>query len=208
MDRIEYGYEAGELKNYLEQYIEEHQMQQSKAALPYAVEKHSGQKRSEGLPYIIHPLMMACHAIAVGVAEDTLVAVILLHDVCEDCGVSPKELPVNAIVQEGVALLTNVRRPEESKEEAMERYIRQVSRSSTACLVKLFDRCHNISTMSRGFSPQRRSAYIRETKVHIYPLIEYAKETYPEYASVVFLLEYQMKSVVETIEACEKHFIT
>lgn len=206
MDRIEYGYEAGDLENYVRQYIEEHQMQQSIAALPYAVEKHRGQKRSEGLPYIVHPLMMACHAIAVGVAEDTLIAVILLHDVCEDCGVQPEELPVSAVVQEGVAAITNTRRPEESKEEAMERYIRRVSRNSTACLVKLFDRCNNVSTMSKGFAVQRRSAYIRETKIHIYPLIEYVKETYPEYASVVFLLEYQMKSVIETIEACEQSF--
>lgn len=202
MAKMKYGYEVDELENCVRQYIMEHQMEQSAIALDLAIEKHRGQKRSEGRPYIIHPLMMACHAIAVSVTEDDIIAVILLHDVCEDCGVRPEELPVNDTVKEGVAAMTNTKRPDEDKEDAMDRYIRQVSRNPIACLVKLFDRCNNVSTMSEGFTVERRNAYIRETKVHIYPLIEYVKETYPEYALVVFLLEYHMKSVLETIEAC------
>ena len=68
-------------------------------ALYYIRSKHAGQFRKKMMfsdahvPYIIHPLMMACHAQSMGLSDDTLLSVILLHDVCEDCGVEPADLP-------------------------------------------------------------------------------------------------------------------
>ncbi len=90
---------------------------QTAKALPYAREKHTGQTRksgifsagkssSEKIPYIIHPLMMACHAHAMGLRDDAVLASILLHDVCEDCGIEPAELPFSEEVQQIVDLLT------------------------------------------------------------------------------------------------------
>ena len=55
---------------------------------------------------------MACHALAMGLEEDELLAAILLHDVCEDCGVPPGELPVCEEVRRIVALVT---KPEDRK---------------------------------------------------------------------------------------------
>ena len=78
-------------------------------ALAYARELHDGQQRKSGEPYIVHPLTMANHAIALGVHEDEIIATILLHDVCEDCGVQPKDLPVSKDVREAVRLLTRVK---------------------------------------------------------------------------------------------------
>ena len=83
---------------------------QTAKALPYAREKHTGQTRksgifsagkssSEKIPYIIHPLMMACDAHAMGLRDDAVLASILLHDVCEDCGIEPAELPFSEEVQ-------------------------------------------------------------------------------------------------------------
>lgn len=40
--------------------------------------------RKNGDAYIIHPLSMACFAIGLGLTDDNLIAVILLHDICED----------------------------------------------------------------------------------------------------------------------------
>ena len=33
---------------------------------------------------------MACHLLSLGISEDELLAVSLLHDVCEDCGYEPE----------------------------------------------------------------------------------------------------------------------
>ena len=81
---------------------------QTLAALPYMREKHSGQYRkgAGAVPFIIHPLDMACHAIALGLGTDELLATVLLHDVCEDCGIPPEELPVGENVRNSVKYLT------------------------------------------------------------------------------------------------------
>ena len=74
-------------------------LRETSAALRFMKKAHEGQYRKPSLfsdvkvPYIVHPLMMACHAHALGIREDAILATILLHDVCEDCGVAPEELP-------------------------------------------------------------------------------------------------------------------
>ena len=82
--RLQFDEEAAYMEQYLREYIKEHHMQQSAVALEAAIRFHHGQKRTEGRPYIIHPMMLAMHGIALGVAkdDDDLLAVMLLHDVC------------------------------------------------------------------------------------------------------------------------------
>ncbi len=198
--RLQFDEEAAYMEQYLREYIEEHQMQQSAVALEAAIRFHHGQKRTEGRPYIIHPMMLAMHGIVLGVAQDDLLAVMLLHDVCEDCPVSPEELDVNENVRHGVCCITKKRRAGESKEEVMKRYMEEIRASKEACIAKIFDRCHNVSSMAGVFSEKRMQAYIVETKKYIYPLIQYVKDTYPEYDSAVFALEYQITSIINGLE--------
>lgn len=188
------------MEQYLREYIREHHMQQSAEALEAAIRLHQGQKRTEGKPYIIHPMMLAMHGIALGVAKDDLMAVMLLHDVCEDCPVCPEELAVNENVRHGVRCITKTRREGEAKEAMMQRYMEDIRESKEACIAKIFDRCHNVSSMAGVFSEKRMQAYITETKKYIYPLIQYVKETYPEYDSAVFALEYQITSIINGLE--------
>ena len=83
-------------------------------ALAYARDMHQGENRkpskfnnnSPAVPYIVHPLMMACHAHALGIRGDSVLATVMLHDVCEDCGISPEELPFPQDIRHSVALLT------------------------------------------------------------------------------------------------------
>ena len=166
-------------------------------ALPFAKEKHEGQYRKGEtlIPYISHPLAMACHAIALGLEEDELLAAILLHDVCEDCGVSPANLPVNRSVQNAVLLVT--RQDGESKA----KYFSQIGENRIASMVKLIDRCHNVSQMSLAFSREKLGKYIRETEDYILPLLYASKEKCPEYSRQYFLLEYQITSVLATVKA-------
>ena len=175
-------------------------------ALPYMRDAHFGQTRypvrgsSVRVPYIIHPLLMACQAHALGIRDDTVLTVILLHDVCEDCGILPEDLPFSEEVRTAVALLTKdeKRFSELGKEKALEEYYRKIRTNKTAMIVKCIDRCNNISDMALCFSPEKMRRYILETEEYIIPILDYIKEYYMEYNSVVYLLKYQMRSMMET----------
>lgn len=191
---------------YIETFATTHSMCETLKALPFATEKHKNQFRSgkEKLPYIIHPLTIVCHALALGFKEDTLIASILLHDVCEDCGVSIEELPVSKEVQEIVNLLTFTVNDTETKQQAKICYYNAISSNREATIIKLLDRCHNVSSMACAFSHKKLLSYIAETKEFIIPLLEKAKNKYPEYNHSFFLLEYHIYSVICSIETMIK----
>ena len=80
------------MATYVGAYCNAKSLHQSKRSLAFAKEKHSGQYRKPGhsderVPYIYHPLLLTCHALALGLEDDNLLSACLLHDVCEDCGV-------------------------------------------------------------------------------------------------------------------------
>lgn len=176
-------------------------MKETLKALSFAREKHCGQLRKSGQPYIVHPLTMACNAVSMGIRDDTVVATILLHDVCEDCGVSVAELPVSQAVKRGVELMTFRVMDGESKEIAKNRYYNMLLQSREATLTKLIDRCHNVSSMAGTFSVAKLKSYIEETRQYVLPLLKKAKTVYPEDADMLFLLKYHIVSVVDSIEA-------
>ena len=80
---------------------------------------HSGQTRGDGAPYVIHPRRVSIIASALcdqeDLAESLLVA--LLHDVVEDCGVSPDAISARygEAVSRAVTLLSAPMRPGESR---------------------------------------------------------------------------------------------
>lgn len=184
---------------YIETYAKEYKLTETQKALPFARESHEGQLRKgpEGQrePYITHPLQMAAHAIALGLREDDLLAAILLHDVCEDCGVEPEELPVNETVQEAVRLVTRV------DGESKGQYYGQIGENRIATLVKLIDRCHNVSQMSLAFSQEKLWKYMDETEDYVLPLLIDAIHQWPQHDAQYFLLDYQINSILQTVKA-------
>ena len=176
------------------------EMTQTLYALTFAREMHKEQKRISGEPYIIHPLTMACHALALGFKDDDLLATILLHDVCEDCGVAPEKLPVNETVRHAVELLTFAVLDGETKEDAKARYYQNLLSSHEASLTKMVDRCHNVSSMAGTFSAEKLKAYIDETREYVLPLLRRIKDKYPEDADELFVLKYHIISVVDAVE--------
>ena len=174
---------------------------QSSLALSFAAEKHEGQYRkgADHVPYINHPLTMACHALAMNLNDD-VVAAALLHDVCEDCGVNPEELPVSGTVQDAVSLLSFSVKEGESKIEAKARYFSAISENRVASIVKVIDRCNNLSTMATGFSRAKMFEYIEETEKHVLPLVGQIKNSWPEFYNAAFLLKYQILSILETLK--------
>ena len=175
-------------------------------ALYYIRDKHAGQYRKDlkfsdtRVPYIVHPLMMACHAQSMGLNDDALLAVILLHDVCEDGGISPNELPFSENVKRSVALLTKTEQKGISKQEATEKYYKEIEKDSVAAMVKVIDRCNNVSTMAQSFDTDKLAAYIEETETFVLPLLNMIKQRCPGYNNAVFLVKYQMLSVLESLK--------
>lgn len=184
-------------------------LEQTLISLPYAREKHKNQIRDSGEPYIFHPLMMACHISSLSDKRDMhnldiLISSALLHDVCEDCNTEVSELPVSAEVKEIVKLLTFDIKNVETKEVAKNRYYNEISENRDATIVKLIDRCNNISTMAGPFTKERMNKYINETYKYIYPLLETAMIKYPKDTNQLFIIKYHINSLIDFAKRCVK----
>lgn len=194
------GYNIDRMYAHIHEFAVSRQMEETVQALSFARKMHSGQYRKSGEEYIIHPLTMACHALSLGMADDTLISTILLHDVCEDCGVSPQELPVSPEVRRGVELMTFTVLEGETKDAAKRRYYDRLGENKTAAVTKLIDRCHNVSTMAGTFSKEKMKAYIEETREYVLPLLCRTGERYPDLAGVLFSIRYHITSVIDAAE--------
>ena len=185
-------------------FAEDDQLEQTLKAADYAVRMHEGQLRKtsrftdDHIPYIIHPFIMACHAHALGIRDDNVLASALLHDVCEDCGVMPEDLPFSSEVREAVRLLT--RSKNETAKERSE-YYERIAGNETAAIVKVLDRCNNVSTMMLSFPEEKLISYIEETETYILPLLDHIKHAYPSYYDAVFVIKYQILAVTESCKA-------
>lgn len=195
------AFNCDKMYTYLRGFASGAEMKETLRALSFAREKHSGQLRKSGEPYISHPLIMACNAVSMGIKDDSVVATILLHDVCEDCGVALSELPVSDKVKHAVELMTFSVMDGETKEIATNRYYNMILQSREATLTKLIDRCHNVSSMAGTFSVKKLKAYIEETRQYVLPLLRKAKTQYPSESDFLFMLKYHIVSVVDSIDA-------
>ncbi len=147
---------------------------------------------------------MTCHALALQLEEDDLLASILLHDVCEDCfdengvKIQPESLPVGRVARETVRLLT---KPEVLYPGWEEKYYGDISGSRLAVIVKVLDRCNNISMMAAGFSREKMAEYIVETEKYVLPLLDIMKKRYGSTCyNAAFLIKYQMLSDLENLK--------
>ena len=168
-------------------------------ALAFAREAHSNQIRKSGEPYIIHPLTMACHATALGVQEEPVVAAIALHDVPEDCGIAVEDLPVrNPAIKDAVRRLTHV------KTVPLDVYYDEIAKDPVASMGKLFDRCDNVSTMAGVFSDEKTRSYIQESRQYVMPLWRRTKDHWPQYSSQLFVIKYHILSILNSLDAVVK----
>lgn len=175
-------------------------------ALNFMKEQHQGQYRkknrfsNELIEYINHPLLMACHAHALGIDDDAILAAILLHDVVEDTDVSIAELPFSEEIKSIVSLVTFTVPEGMVKADAKKLYYEKIKENGKACVIKVIDRCNNVSTMAGSFSKEKLFEYIDETENYILPVLDVLKNKYPEYSDATFLIKYQLLSLVETIK--------
>lgn len=147
-------------------------------ALNIAQVMHGEQCRKTGELYITHPIRVACELIGLGIQEDSILAAALLHDVPEDTSCSLVDLDkihnLSEQVVKSVALLTK------EKGVSNDSYYDHIKGDKGALLVKVADRCHNISTMPGAFKIDKMLEYVSETENYVLPLIRYGKNNYPD----------------------------
>ena len=202
MDYTDVLFDTDFLYGFIRDFATANSLSQTLAALPFAAARHGGQYRDskENVPYIVHPMQIAFHAIALGLVEDDLLAVCLLHDVCEDCGVSYIELPAGERVMKAVKLLTKEWDHDSKTDEDEQRYYDDIASDPTAAMVKLLDRCNNVSSMASAFSKKRIEKYVNETERFYIPLIRSMLNDYPQYRNQIMAVSYQIGSIMAVYE--------
>lgn len=195
------NFELSNLIKYIKDYASKNDMPNTIKALELMLKYHEGayRKGNRRIPYAVHPLMVTAHAIAYGIGDDFLLPACLLHDVLEDTDANPEnlEMPLNVI--EAVQLVSFDADSADTKKEAKRIYFQKISENRIASLVKILDRCNNISGMTKAFSKTKIDSYIEETYTYVIPLLDNLENNYPELKAFVFSMKYHMLSVLETI---------
>lgn len=103
-------------------------------------------------------------------------------------------------MKEAITLLSFTIHDDEAEEEAKERYYQDISENRLATIIKILNRCNNISTMEFGISREKMMKYMAETEKYVLPLLECMRINYPECYDAAFLLKYQMLSLLEILK--------
>lgn len=190
-------FEPKKMYSFMKGYCTAMEWQDGMSALSFAREKHAKQMRKGGQPYVVHPLTMACHAVALGIKDEDVVVACLLHDVVEDCDVTLRELPISSErAREAIRCLTHI------PGDPLEIYYRGICNNAVASIAKLLDRCDNVSTMAGVFTPEKTKDYIDETREYVLPLWRDTKDKFPQYSKQLFVLKYHIVSVIDGLEKC------
>ena len=148
--------------------------------------------------YMVHPLTMACHALAMDLKDDDLIAACLAHDMVEDSDMKLPELPVNDRVREVIRLVSKSEiYPKDADWE--DRYYKQIRLNPLACLVKCLDRVHNVAGMADAFSREWMVRYTAETDRYYPGLLDVIKKV-PEWNNAWWLLRYQLGTMTEAFK--------
>jgi GTP pyrophosphokinase len=186
---------------YLRGFLVGANMNESLRALGFARQQHSLQTRKDGTPYIVHPLGMACYAVAMGLREDNMIATILLHDVPEDCGIQVEHIGVNDTIKNAVRHMTIQRfRTDVDKIETKCRYFNELLESREALICKALDRYNNLSDMPLNMPADSVGKNVAETEVLLLPVLKEAKSLFPDLADALFILRTNLEVLVNILK--------
>lgn len=188
--------------NFLRGYLVSKKMINSCKALHYASQLHEGTYRSGNKePYFYHPVQVASLLLSCGVEDDNVIAVALLHDVMEDCNVTSIDLLNNGFNEE-IVLATSLLTKKSNFNKEIDNcdYYKDICENRIASIVKVSDRCHNLSTMGEAFSIDKMKRYINETKEYTVPLLKEARWKYPEYNNCYFIMKTIINATINNLE--------
>ena len=187
-------------------------------ALPLARKFHNGQYRKGlvevngekvKLPYVLHVLKVCSTLISLKLPLsheelDILYASALLHDALEDASaffpkggselVSEYNFPRE--VYDIIRLLSKYSGADEFE---LNEYFNKIKKNKLALLIKLADRSHNVEDLYT-MRIEKLHKYVTETRNYIYPLANYAKQTYPELSNGATILKSKIVSLTECTE--------
>ena len=139
-----------------------------KKAYHFATDAHKNQKRSSGEDYIIHPINVAGVLIKLRMDMESIISG-LLHDVIEDCNVSPQtiEQEFGQEVAQIVIGLTKISQIKfktiaDSQAENFRKMIIAMAKDIRVIIVKMADRMHNMETL-QYVSEIKQKKIARET---------------------------------------------
>lgn len=185
---------------YLKGYASAKEFENMQKALLIARMMHEGQYRKGGAEYLVHPLRVCSFLAALKLNDDILLNAALLHDVIEDVEAvrnDPQSLVnIYGISQEVVDLVIRLTK---LKCTPIDIYYKAVSEDWRALLIKLSDRCNNMSTLD-CFTHEKMQSYIAETENYVLPLCRYAKLHYPKYNNEVTAMKYHITALCSTIK--------
>ncbi len=193
------NYDADRMFTFVKGRAQMQQLPQTLALLDELRAAHGSQPRSSkygfDTTYMVHPLTMACHALAMGLRDDDILAACLAHDMAEDAHRSPESLPVNENVQNAVRLMSK----NLCGSDGPDRYYADIRKNPLACMVKCLDRTNNLAGMADWFDRDRMAEYAAETDRYYPALLEVLKKT-PGWNDAWWLLRYQMMTLLETFK--------
>lgn len=164
-DRIVFNDVEQEVRKYIKK---EENIAFIKKAYLFAAEKHEGQFRKSGDPYIVHALHVAKILAQMHTGPKTISAG-LLHDVIEDCNVSPEEFKerfgdeVYTLV-DAVTKIGNLKFNDEKEYLAANhrKIFIAMAKDVRVILIKLVDRLHNMRTL-QFMKPEKQKKIAAET---------------------------------------------
>lgn len=166
---------------------------------------HANQTRKgDGEPYLYHLVRVTAHLAALGIKDDNILAVAVLHDAVEDGCYTYTELSERFNINIDIAYDSYLLSKNGLTTDAYYERFRENPDNIAPILVKIADRCHNISTMGDAFTDKKMKEYIKETRDYVIPLCKYAKDYYPAYSDQVYAMKYHIESICNTIEAIMK----
>ena len=198
------NFSAEHMKTRVKTVAQDRRLRQTQAVVDLLEKAHGEQKRKSNhgfdTEYMVHPLTLACHALAMGIRDDDVLAAVLAHDMVEDCrDISLEDLPVNGRVREAVRLVSKNLCDAPAGVNRERYYYGEIEKNPLACLVKCLDRVNNLAGMADYFGRDKMVDYVTETDRYYPALLEVVKKE-PEWNDAWWLLRYQMNTLVETFK--------
>ncbi len=196
------NFEASHMFTFVKGRAQMMEMTQTLAVMDLLRKAHGGQVRRSRYgfetTYMVHPLTLACHALAMNLREDDVLAACLAHDMTEDAGFLPEHLPVGERVREAVRLVSK-NMADQSDPKWEDRYYENIRRNPLACMVKCLDRVNNLAGMADAFSREKMIRYAAETDRYYPALLDTIKKE-NRWNDAWWLLRYQMTALLEAFK--------
>jgi len=173
--------------------------------------KEKGYTRHNGDHYYYHLVYVAQKLIGAGIRDENIITAALLHDIVED--VTHIDLVyIRQEFNEPVASMVNLvtKKPDvdyKHNPKELQAYLKAMIKNYGACLIKVSDQIHNISTLLDA-TPDKRLRKALETETHYIPFFHDCRELYPWYSNFFFdattIVEPQIQLIKELYYETDK----